>query len=359
MAWSRLQSAHSAVGFGNATATFGSNLTAGSTMIAVAITEGTGFTTSGVADPSSNAFVKMAAQALGGTRGEISLWALNTPAGDAGTAPGIKMTASGGTNSLIFIQEVSGLATGATLAALMDGTPGGWSGSVNNNGTTTNPTYSSTAASEYLVSAATGSTLSFSSGPAGMTQDANELAASGGNFGVYFAYANSTNGAETAVWTRGAVGGADQAGTILGAFKLSSTAHTATASLTVTPSFTAVRVRGHSRTTSLTVTPSRTAAAARGHARTAALTVTPARTAARRAAHVATAALTVTPARTAARTAARVRTATRAVTPAVTAAAAKYGQFTVGALTSSSAAPATITSATGTTAAPITSRTDP
>jgi hypothetical protein len=73
------------------------------------------------------------------------------------------------------------------------------------------------------------------------------------------------------------------------------TAHTATATLTVTPTFSATAARGHFRTASLTVTPSLSATARRGHFRTASLTVTPSLTATRRAAHVRTASLTVTP----------------------------------------------------------------
>ena len=56
------------------------------------------------------------------------------------------------------------------------------------------------------------------------------------------------------------------------------TPHTATAALTVTPSFTATAVktsRNNTATAALTVTPVFSAARAQGHARSAALTVTP------------------------------------------------------------------------------------
>ena len=53
------------------------------------------------------------------------------------------------------------------------------------------------------------------------------------------------------------------------------TVHNATASLTVTPSFSAARTRGKYRTGALTVTPSFSAARTRGTHRTASLTVTP------------------------------------------------------------------------------------
>lgn len=55
----------------------------------------------------------------------------------------------------------------------------------------------------------------------------------------------------------------------------SGTSHTATASLTVTPTFSASRTRGRYRTGSLTVTPSFTAARTRGKYRTGLLTVSP------------------------------------------------------------------------------------
>ena len=73
------------------------------------------------------------------------------------------------------------------------------------------------------------------------------------------------------------------------------TSHTATASLTVTPSFTAARTRGKYRTASLTPGPSFTADQVHGHYQTASLTVTPSFTAARIQAHTRAAALAVDP----------------------------------------------------------------
>lgn len=100
---------------------------------------------------------------------------------------------------------------------------------------------------------------------------------------------------------------------------VSGVAHTATASLTVTPSLSAARQRGTYRTASLTVTPTRTAARTRGTYRTAALTVTPALAAARTAARFRQAHLTPALAFTAARTAGRHRTAALLAAPVLTA----------------------------------------
>ena len=75
----------------------------------------------------------------------------------------------------------------------------------------------------------------------------------------------------------------------------SGTAHTATAALTVTPTFSAARARGKYRTGALTVTPAFTAARVRGKYRTGSLAVPPSFSATRTTAHVRTAALTVAP----------------------------------------------------------------
>ena len=75
-------------------------------------------------------------------------------------------------------------------------------------------------------------------------------------------------------FTYTATAGAGGAATILIA-PAGGAAHTATAALTVTPSFSAARTRGKYRTGALTVTPSFSAARVQVHVRTAALTVTP------------------------------------------------------------------------------------
>jgi hypothetical protein len=90
--------------------------------------------------------------------------------------------------------------------------------------------------------------------------------------------------------------------------------HTATAALTVTPSFTAARVRGKYRTGALTVTPVFSAARTRGKYRTAALIVTSSFSAARTRGKHRTAGLTVTPSFSAVTPAGSPHTATAALT---------------------------------------------
>jgi hypothetical protein len=94
------------------------------------------------------------------------------------------------------------------------------------------------------------------------------------------------------------------------------TARTATASLTVTPSFTAARTRGTYRTGILTVTPSFSAARTRGRYRTGTLTVTLSFSAARVHGHSRAASLLVAPEFTAGRIAAHVRSASLQAGPA-------------------------------------------
>jgi hypothetical protein len=96
-------------------------------------------------------------------------------------------------------------------------------------------------------------------------------------------------------------------------------AHTATASLALTPSFTASRTRGKYRASTLAVTPSFTAVRTRGKYRTASTTVTPAFTAARIHGKYRTASLAVTPGLTTQRAHGQYRTASLDLIPAFTA----------------------------------------
>jgi hypothetical protein len=107
----------------------------------------------------------------------------------------------------------------------------------------------------------------------------------------------SSGGSYTYSGTSGSVGWAAGVAAIKGG-----TSHTATASLTVTPSFTAAASKGgaaHTATAALTLTPSFTAQASRGHSRTASLALSPSFATARSQAHVRGAALTLAPAFTA------------------------------------------------------------
>lgn len=221
MAWSVLQSAGgtSSAGvtsFGVAYST--ANLSAGTKLIAaVSVSAGGGGTTSTVKDGAGNSFTKLLAQATGAVA-ETSLWAIDVPAGDVGSKPTITATISSGNGVFgIVVQEVSGLATGSTLAAMIDGTPGGVAGN-NNTGSGSSPTYSSTAANEYMVAlyGDDGGPLTWTK-PAALTADPSSVN-SNSNTDTAIAYGNSTGGAETATWSL--TGTATPWATILAAFKL-------------------------------------------------------------------------------------------------------------------------------------------
>lgn len=102
----------------------------------------------------------------------------------------------------------------------------------------------------------------------------------------------------------------------------SGASHTATAALTVTPSFSAARSHGQHRSASLTVVPAFSAARARGRVRAASLTVVPSFSAAKVHGQHRTASLTVHPGFSAARRAGHSRTGSLLVVPSFAAVAA-------------------------------------
>ena len=203
MAWSVLQSASN----GNAnfgpplTATYGTNLSSGTTMLAFVCAFQQ--TTTSVADASSNAFTKLASAGLNGStaNGELSLWSLDTPAGDVGTKPVITGTVTSTGSCSILIQEVSGL--GAT-ASQPDGTAGATGGTAS--GTIGPPSYTSGTAGEYLLylygDSGDGATWT---APSGYSSDPNSSNAS---FACDLAvcYKNSTGGTETGTYSINAGG---------------------------------------------------------------------------------------------------------------------------------------------------------
>jgi hypothetical protein len=143
---------------------------------------------------------------------------MDTPAGDVGTMPTITATFTGATpDNSILIQEVSGLLAGNTTA-MVDGTAGTSTGS--GGGNTTSPTYSTTAAGEYLVACfsdnAFTDTVTDPSSP--WTSDANNPAG-GGVVHVHLSYKNSANGAETGAVFNYSNAGADYS-ELMVAFKL-------------------------------------------------------------------------------------------------------------------------------------------
>ena len=158
--------------------------------------------------------------------GTVSVWALNTPAGDVNGTPVITATSSSGTPEWsILIQEVQGLATGTTLAALVDGTPG----SVNGTTSPLSPTTTTTlGANQYLLGiyGDNGNGATFTK-PSNLTLDTNSInTSSTGDCGV--AYGNTAGGGEVGSWT---ITGTIEGGAILLAFKLAAGGTSATVTM--------------------------------------------------------------------------------------------------------------------------------
>jgi hypothetical protein len=212
VAWSRLQSCISPDN-GNAgsnVATFTTaNLTSGSTMVAfVSIPSSAGAlgTCSSVKDGAGNSFILLGETHQGGAGGgtDESIWALNTPAGDAGTKPAITATSTDTASTMcVLVQEVSGLTTGSTAGALADGSAGFVIGTAG--GSAGPPSYTSSVANEYLVYVYSDAGFGTANTPPGApyTSDPNNRSAST-NSNVAVAYKNSTGGTETGTWTAAA-----------------------------------------------------------------------------------------------------------------------------------------------------------
>jgi hypothetical protein len=214
------------------------------------------------------------------------------------------------------------------------------SGTVNSataNYPTLTPTHGS---GELYFGFAFNSSSAVSGSTSGYTYNAS---ADGHNNGLCY-NANCANSAQTPAW-----GDSNSKSGIAVLVYEAVTSHTATASLTVTPSFSATP-SARTRSASLTVTPSLSAAASgfpsnallledgtpilledgsflldespggsSGHSASASLTVAPVLSSARAASHAPSASLTVTPSLSASRAAGRVRSASLTVTPAFSA----------------------------------------
>ena len=138
MAWSRIQSAKTAATTTGATtvaATFGTNLSSGTKIIAaVALPYGT---VTGVSD-GTNPLTLIGRKTVTNLL-DVSLWAMDTPSGDAGAKPTITATLTNTTQGSMVIQEVSGLLAGNTTA-MADGTLGSNTGT--GGSSTGSPAYS-------------------------------------------------------------------------------------------------------------------------------------------------------------------------------------------------------------------------
>lgn len=223
MAWSVLQSKSAAnAGSGNVAVTFTTaNLTAGTKIIAwIEVSCSTNFTTvvSAVKDGALNSWTQLA-QKDNGAHTSIFLFALDTPAGDAGTKPTITATVGTNFGAAILVQEVSGLLAGNT-SAMLDGTPGVANGTTS---PATTGALTTAIANEFLTVAYgdPGDTITVTT-PGGWTADATNVGPSSQqDLSVYTK--NSTGAAESASITLSGTA-ADGWNTILAAFKLAAAA---------------------------------------------------------------------------------------------------------------------------------------
>jgi len=224
VAWSRLQSKSAAASTSSVAVTMGTALSSGSKLVAFV-----GFAqpavASGVSD-GTNSFSQILAFASGNQKTYI--YVLDTPAGDVGTTPTITATSTGTANgNALLVMELSGLTTGTTAGACLDGTAGTGGGSNQSPGSYTVPAYSSTALNEFLVAVwsdngdTTGVPLTAT--PSGFTNDANSISNNGAD-DLSVVYKNSTNGAEGGgTWTAGGTHNFDLAQYIV-AFKIAAAA---------------------------------------------------------------------------------------------------------------------------------------
>lgn len=262
MAWSRIQSARGSASSTTVSATYGTALTAGSKLIAVVGADSGSNVPLTVGDGTSNMTLLATVNSGGPGHAHVSLWAIDCPAGDAGGTPTITASWAGLEDASILIQEVTGLLAGNT-SAMIDGTAGTTSGT--GGGNTTSPTYSSTAANEYLVACfsdnAFTDTVTDPSSP--WTSDASNPNV-GGVVHAHLSYKNSANGAESGAVFNYSNAGADYA-ELMVAFKLAGgVAHNDTAALTLSDTRTNTQVHGHNPVAALAVSPARTNVVAYG-----------------------------------------------------------------------------------------------
>lgn len=134
---------------------------------------------------------------------DVALYAMDTPAGVVGTKPTVTVTFNAGQTPAcsLVILEVSGLATGNTTAAMLDGTAA--TAAFAAAASDAQPSYSSTAANEFLVvcEADNGGPQTVTQ-PGGYTLNGSSVT-NNGNANAAIAYKNSTGGAESGTWTFG------------------------------------------------------------------------------------------------------------------------------------------------------------
>jgi hypothetical protein len=234
VAWSWLQSvsADNAGGTGLTvtTAAFGSNLTSGTKLIAYVsaaqVPSACTISTVKLNDTAVSAFSQVLAYTTN-TSEHVWIYVLDMPADAVGTRPTVTATFTGSQNgSAILVQEVSGLATGSTAAAVLDGTAGTANGSGNIAWTATWGAYTSAVANEFLTGLyaddgdGTGST---NGTPTGYTADTHNLSSDSNNdLRVY--YKSTVGGSETIASLSVSGSGTYDWNTVFVAFKLAAAA---------------------------------------------------------------------------------------------------------------------------------------
>jgi hypothetical protein len=198
MPWNRLQSAsHSASATTNPV-TYPGKVQSGTKLIALVSTGAASITS--VKDGAGNTFTALAT-IHGSTGGSVTvgLYALDTPAGDVGTTPTITATVPAtGDDQSILVQEVAGLAVGATAVLMLDGTAG--TSQATTTASQAQPAYTSSLPNGYLVACFgdNGGPETWTV-PAAYTADANGVN-NNSTADVVIAYKNSSPGAETGTW---------------------------------------------------------------------------------------------------------------------------------------------------------------
>jgi hypothetical protein len=199
VAWSVLQSA-GLLGSGSSTVvTYPSNVSAGTKLIAYfSAFSGSSITVTSVKDAANNAMTQVGWLWSGTSGTGAGIFAMDTPSGDVGTKPVITALMSNGSFGAMVIQEVSGLAAGNTLAAMVDGTAA--TAAFGAGSSHAQPAYSSSAANEFLVSfCGDQGGPQVMTQPSGYTLDAHAVN-NNGSADCCPAYTNSAGGAESGTW---------------------------------------------------------------------------------------------------------------------------------------------------------------
>jgi hypothetical protein len=239
VAWSVLQSNGAASDtWSGGLAYTTANVQAGTKLIAYTTNFGNSTITS-VKDAALNSMTKLAAVSLGGAsaNGELAMWAMDTPAGDAGTKPTLTPAFSANNTVSMVIEEVSGLLPGNTTAMLDGGAAAASSGTISANGSIAAGALSSALAGEFLVAVAGDdetSTVTYAT-PTGSTTYTMDAHAQNATFITTCipGYGNSTGGAETGSFALTGVSGSNHWGVLFAAFKLA--ASTVTPDLAMAP----------------------------------------------------------------------------------------------------------------------------